>query len=545
MHSIGSTSLPSTADNAADLPAVRGGGSRGDAPCFSTLLRESPRPAGQDPGAKQAATAPAEPAAGAEGQALPDDDPETAEAPADKAVETAAKPLKSAPADDAADDDDASTAEQPSAPSGTDQLRMPLGGIDNALALTATAPVVAPPEPGGENLPNPATMDGERALAPAAATVTPPGSASPRQPMAIPASPAGLENVATLPPVPPAEVADRLPESDTDALTRTAPAMVDGMAPPAGNGLLPAWMKFALTPPESVPSAVSTAGESVAALPLTPMPVLSLSTSPGPGGENAVALPLTPMPMLSLSTSPGPGGKNVMGVSAVTTGEFLSPVGNGLPSLTIAAAALAPPFEVVALATAALKASQALLHSDGPESLTIGAAHGEATPLSMAATPPRTELPLPSLQPVSPVPLDMQRSGWGHTLGQQLVWMVENQVQHADIKLNPPHLGPLEVRLSLQQDQANVTFFSHDSAVRHAIESSLPRLREMLDGQGVRLAQAQVSDQSLARQQQDSGGQTNGRHRGYGPVDDGITIGSETDSPRVTRTALGMVDHYV
>jgi flagellar hook-length control protein FliK len=103
----------------------------------------------------------------------------------------------------------------------------------------------------------------------------------------------------------------------------------------------------------------------------------------------------------------------------------------------------------------------------------------------------------------------------------------------------------LEVRLSLQQDQANVTFFSHDSAVRHAIESSLPRLREMLDGQGVRLAQAQVSDQSLARQQQDSGGQTSGRHRGYGPVDDGITIGSETDSPRVTRTALGMVDHYV
>jgi|GEM_PF-2680227 len=521
MHSIGSTSLPSTADNAADLPAVRGGGSRGDAPCFSTLLRESPRPAGQDPDAKQVATAPAEPATGEEGQALPDDDLETAEAPADKAVETAAKPLKSAPADDAADDDDASTAEQPSAPSGTDQLRMPLGGIDNALALTATAPVVAPPEPGGENLPNPATMDGERALAPAAATVTPPGSASPRQPMAIPASPAGLENVATLPPVPPAEVADRLPESDTDALTRTAPAMVDGMAPPAGNGLLPAWMKFALTPPESVPSAVSTAEESV------------------------VAWPLTPMPVLSLSTSPGPGGKNVMGVSAVTTGEFLSPVGNGLPSLTIAAAALAPPFEVVALATAALKASQALLHSDGPESLTIGAAHGEATPLSMAATPPRTELPLPSLQPVSPVPLDMQRSGWGHTLGQQLVWMVENQVQHADIKLNPPHLGPLEVRLSLQQDQANVTFFSHDSAVRHAIESSLPRLREMLDGQGVRLAQAQVSDQSLARQQQDSGGQTSGRHRGYGPVDDGITIGSETDSPRVTRTALGMVDHYV
>ena len=85
-------------------------------------------------------------------------------------------------------------------------------------------------------------------------------------------------------------------------------------------------------------------------------------------------------------------------------------------------------------------------------------------------------------------------------LGQQLNWLVNNRMQEAEIRVNPPELGPLAIRMSLHQNQTNVTFFCHEAVVREAIENALPRLREMLNSQGIYLNQAHVSDQS-ARQQ--------------------------------------------
>ncbi|MDV7400242.1 flagellar hook-length control protein FliK, partial [Arthrospira platensis SPKY1] len=99
-------------------------------------------------------------------------------------------------------------------------------------------------------------------------------------------------------------------------------------------------------------------------------------------------------------------------------------------------------------------------------------------------------------------------------LGRQLHWMIDNQLHEAKISVSPPHLGPLEVRVSLHQNQASVMFFSHEAAVREALESAIPRLRELLEGQGLNLNQAQVSDQSLARQQSSLGEQTSRQRDG-------------------------------
>lgn len=97
--------------------------------------------------------------------------------------------------------------------------------------------------------------------------------------------------------------------------------------------------------------------------------------------------------------------------------------------------------------------------------------------------------------------LDLRQNNWGRVLGQQLNWLVNNQMQEAEIRVNPPELGPLAIRMSLHQNQTNITFFCHEAAVREAIENALPRLREMLDSQGIYLNQAQVSDQPMTRQQ--------------------------------------------
>ncbi len=152
----------------------------------------------------------------------------------------------------------------------------------------------------------------------------------------------------------------------------------------------------------------------------------------------------------------------------------------------------------------------------------------------------------PASSPTTPDVLNLNQKNWERTLGHQLNWMVNNRLQEAEIKVNPPDLGPLEVRVSLHRDQTNVTFFSHEAVVREALENAIPRLREMLDGQGINLGQAQVSDQSLARQQTGAGEQP-----AYGQRDDRLPnptpsqekVGMAESRPR-PRGLLGMVDDY-
>lgn len=182
---------------------------------------------------------------------------------------------------------------------------------------------------------------------------------------------------------------------------------------------------------------------------------------------------------------------------------------------------------------------------------------GESPPPANGGTPIQATAPstaparpdagtAPALPPTAPDVLDLQRKNWERTLGHQLNWMVSNRVQEAEIRVNPPDLGPLEVRVSLHHNQTSVTFFSHEAAVREAIESALPRLREMLDGQGISLSQAQVSDQSLARQQSGSGEQAfqGSRNGGWPLAAEAETRDEGAGQPARSRGLPGMVDDY-
>jgi flagellar hook-length control protein FliK len=92
--------------------------------------------------------------------------------------------------------------------------------------------------------------------------------------------------------------------------------------------------------------------------------------------------------------------------------------------------------------------------------------------------------------PIS-VPADPQ-SGFDDGFGARLVWMAEQRLGHAEIRLNPEHLGPIEVRVQMDGTQVSAEFQSSHPGVRQAIEASLPRLREMLGQQGLQLGQTDV-----------------------------------------------------
>jgi flagellar hook-length control protein FliK len=96
----------------------------------------------------------------------------------------------------------------------------------------------------------------------------------------------------------------------------------------------------------------------------------------------------------------------------------------------------------------------------------------------------------------------------------------------------------------LDQQQSNITFFSHDATVREALESALPKLREMLDSQGIALHQANVSDQPLAYQQQSMDQQLANQREGTEARDERESKLGD-DQPLYRGVKVGIVDHYV
>ena len=97
-------------------------------------------------------------------------------------------------------------------------------------------------------------------------------------------------------------------------------------------------------------------------------------------------------------------------------------------------------------------------------------------------------------------PLD--HPDWSKDLGEQIVWMNNKTMSAAEIKLNPEHLGPISVRIDIHQDQASIMFTAHHAEAKEAIESSIPKLREMLDTQQLNLINVNISQNSTPDQGQ-------------------------------------------
>lgn len=83
---------------------------------------------------------------------------------------------------------------------------------------------------------------------------------------------------------------------------------------------------------------------------------------------------------------------------------------------------------------------------------------------------------------------------WENGFGDRILWLVNKRQPVAELRLNPPHLGSVEVRIAVQGDQAQVHFQVPSGAVRDAVEAALPRLRDLFTEAGIDLSDVGVSD---------------------------------------------------
>lgn len=112
---------------------------------------------------------------------------------------------------------------------------------------------------------------------------------------------------------------------------------------------------------------------------------------------------------------------------------------------------------------------------------------------NVAATTAATGQPTLNMQPA------LQSEAWGRVLSSRVIWMAREGVQQASLKLNPANMGPVEVKLHMHNDQANISFIAHHAATRDALEQALPRLRESFQENGMELTHADVSQENFAQ----------------------------------------------
>jgi Flagellar hook-length control protein len=322
----------------------------------------------------------------------------------------------------------------------------------------------------------------------------------------------------------------------TVATTSTAAtASTAGVSPTAPRGPTDATQAdIALLVAQSAP-AVAEAGDAEAA---ATAKMAAPTKTAVPDEETAATLAGALLAMLGQVANGVPAtssGADDATVSADGSGQARAavlPQGMGLDDKALAAAVatVAPNANLAAAlgnAEHALAAGDTDTHKD----------HGlEALALATAPAPPPAPVTpaLPQLQLASPP----GSPGFAGELGQQVLWLGQQDIKEAKIRLHPEDLGSIDVHLSVSHDRVDVVFSAQHPAAVTAVQQSLPQLDQLLARHGLSLGHAEVG-------QQQNRGDQRARGEGHGASTTTDEIGEvQGASLPVASGRIGLLDAF-
>lgn len=325
------------------------------------------------------------------------------------------------------------------------------------------------------------------------------------------------------------------PDGAGEAISAGDDVAVEAALPQPGAA--PAVMAPAATShaPAAQASAIAVAASGTAAAIATATGAVKGDGTPGQTVKLAVAAALA----AQTSDPRGGAGTALTGRSAPVlqepgmTGELLAQTARNLAgSATMTDSDATAGALALASQTAARRADPAALRTgDAPTTLLADGTVARPSIVSPgAALTSAGELP----------PLVAQSRNFDQLLGERMLWMVNQRLQNAEIRLSPAHLGSIEVRLSMSGEQASVQFLAASAATRETLEASMPRLREMFAAAGLELRDSGVHDQqTTAHQERD------GSRAPWAVADgDGESGDAEMVAGSVALRPRGLVDFY-
>jgi flagellar hook-length control protein FliK len=142
-------------------------------------------------------------------------------------------------------------------------------------------------------------------------------------------------------------------------------------------------------------------------------------------------------------------------------------------------------------------ASAADRHASGRGDSLLSGMPGDGVAAAAQLNAGTAAVPDAAPAPTLKVAAGMDTAEFGQGLADRVTWMVDNNLNGAKLQVNPPQLGPVEVRIAVQGNHAQVWLTSHSAVTRDALESSSPKLREMLGAQGFGQVSVDISQRSF------------------------------------------------
>ncbi|XQF90589.1 flagellar hook-length control protein FliK [Pseudoalteromonas espejiana] len=89
--------------------------------------------------------------------------------------------------------------------------------------------------------------------------------------------------------------------------------------------------------------------------------------------------------------------------------------------------------------------------------------------------------------------INIVKSDAAKMLQERVSSMLSISNKEAEIRLDPPEMGSMQIRIRSDAEQAQINFVVQNQQAKEALEQSMPRLREMLAEQGIDLGESSIS----------------------------------------------------
>ena len=141
-------------------------------------------------------------------------------------------------------------------------------------------------------------------------------------------------------------------------------------------------------------------------------------------------------------------------------------------------------------------------------------------------------------------PVNILKPEGQQQLHEKIRWMVNARNSMAEIRLDPPELGSMQVRVNVSGDAASVSFIVQSQHAKDALADAMPRLKDMLAEQGINLGESEVRKDNSSQNGDGSGQQLAGNGVPSQDIDGEFDEGSTVIEQSVTREAKGGIDYY-
>ncbi|HCP99094.1 MAG TPA: flagellar hook-length control protein FliK, partial [Pseudoalteromonas sp.] len=150
-----------------------------------------------------------------------------------------------------------------------------------------------------------------------------------------------------------------------------------------------------------------------------------------------------------------------------------------------------------------------------------------------------------SIDPATLQALNIIKSDAAKMLQERVTSMLSINNKEAEIRLDPPEMGSMQIRIRSDAEQAQINFVVQNQQAKEALEQSLPRLRELLMQQGLELGESSISyGDSSPEQNEQQEGQAQGQMANNRSSDETNSEQSDMQTDSSGQQTSSSIDYY-